>query len=657
VLRAFLKGTGSGLFLILALTCSAQAEEWRPINPADLAAKAAMVEKDADAEALFWEVRLDDGEVDKTVLRHYLRVKIFTARGVESQGRIDLPYMSGIRIANIEARTVKPDGTTIELKKDAVFDRTIIKTSKVKLRAKSFAMPGLEPGAIIEYQWREEHESLGQYTRLEFQRDIPVRSVKYLIKPFVSNLFPFPMAFSTFHMPNIPLEKERNGFYSFTLSNVPAFREEPYMPPESEVRPWILVYYAEPGDLKVNEYWGMWARTYFESDKEDLKVNDDIKKAAAAAIGTTADPEEKLKKLFEFVRTKITDPYDDASGMKAEEVARLKENKTPADTLKRAVGSAFDIDMLFAAMAMSAGFEVRVARLPDRSDVFFDPSFKNSYFLSTYDVAVKVGGQWRFFNPGNRYIPFGMLAWSEENVTALIPDGKEPAWMQTPMSQPDKTVKKRTAKLRLAEDGTLEGDVQIEYTGHFGSEEKEFYDALTTVEQEKEVAATVQERMSTAQVTAVVLENAKDPFKPIILRYHVRVPQYAQRTGRRLFFQPGFFEQGASAIFASATRTHAVSFPHAWSEQDDLTIEFPTGFELESPEAPANIGAGSAASLEVKMSTDGRALRYERKFSFGGRGALLFPVSQYKALKDLFDAFHQRSTLALTLRESSAAPR
>jgi hypothetical protein len=659
VARLFPKGFGSITFLVLAVNCSALAEDWRPINPADLTSKTPVVEKDADAEALFWEVRLDDGEIDKTVLRHYLRVKIFTPRGVEAQGRVDLAYTDGVRIGDIIGRTIKPDGTIVELKKDAVFERTILKTSKAKVRAKSFAMPGVEPGAIVEFQWREDRQSLAQFTRLEFQRDIPIRSVKYTIKPFVSNLFPFPMLFSIFHMPNVPLEKEKNGFYSFTLNNVRAFREEPFMPPESEVRPWILVYYAEPEELQPSQYWNAFGRGVFEADKADLKINGDIRKAATEAIGTTTDAEEKLRKLFDFTRTKITNPFDDASGARAEDLAKFKENNSPADTLKRGVGTPFDIDILFGALAGAAGFDVRIARISDRSDVFFDPSFKNSYFLSTYDIAVKVGDRWRFFNPGNRYVPFGMLTWSEEGVPALIPDSKEPLFVRTQMSQPDKSMQKRTAKLRLLEDGTLEGDVQIEYTGHFANDEKEYYDALNTAEQEREVTDTVKQRLSTAQVSAIVVEGAKDAVQPLAVRYHVRVPQYAQRTGRRLFFQPGFFEHSAAATFSSGSRTYPISFPFAWSEQDNVTIELPSGFELETPEAPANLRSGEFASLEIKMTTtaQGRALNYERRFSVGGNGALLIPATEYGKLKGLFDAFDQRNASALTLRESSAQAR
>jgi hypothetical protein len=464
------------------------------------------------------------------------------------------------------------------------------------------------------------------------------------------------MMFSVFHMPNTPLEKEKNGFSSFTLNNVPAFKEEDYMPPESQVRPWILVYYAEPTQEKPNQYWASFGKRTFEVDKADLKVNDDIRRAATAAIGSATDPQEKLAKLFDFTREKVTNPYDDASDYAPEALEKLKENNSPADTLKRGLGTASDIDMLFGALASAAGFEVRIARLSDRSDIFFEPSFANTYFLSTYDIAVKVGTEWRFFNPGNRYVPFGMLSWWEEGVSALIPDNKEPAWATTPISLPQRSMQKRSAKLRLLPDGTLEGDVQIEYTGHFGAFEKENHDGLTASEQEEDVTESVKARLSTAQVSSIVLQNVKDHAKPIVVRYHIRVPQYAQRTGRRLFFQPGFFKQGEAQEFATATRKYPIYFHYPWAEEDDITMELPEGFELESPEVPGPVRVGDAAGLDIVVTgtPDKRTIRYQRKFSFGGTGRVLFPVTEYGNLKQIFEAFYQRDTFALTLRDSSA---
>jgi hypothetical protein len=63
--------------------------EWAPIERSELQAKTPVVEAGADAEALFWEVRLTDepdGSTIQAVLSHYLRIKIYTDRGREKLG-------------------------------------------------------------------------------------------------------------------------------------------------------------------------------------------------------------------------------------------------------------------------------------------------------------------------------------------------------------------------------------------------------------------------------------------------------------------------------------------------------------------------------------------------------------------------------------------
>src|SRR6185503_13738175 len=359
------------------------ADEWRPVDPADLAMKEPKVEKDADAEAIFWEVRLSDdveGGDGRTVLRHYVRIKVFNERGRESQSKIDIPFLSSWKIEDIAARTIKPDGSIVELKKADILERTIEKLSGLKIKAKSFAMPGVEAGAIIEYRWKETRD-LGFYVRLYFQRDVPVQFVKYYIKPLSFPGFEYGMRAQTFNGAINPFVKEKDGFYSVTMSNVPAFREEPRMPPEDAVRPWMLVFYSKESDVKGEKFWQEFGKQTFEENKSRMKVNEDVKIASEAAIAGATTPEEKLQKIFEFCRSKIKNTNDDASGLTADDRAKLKENKSPSDTLKRGMGTGRDIDMLFAAMAIAAGFDARVVRLSDRSDTFFDKSFADDYFI------------------------------------------------------------------------------------------------------------------------------------------------------------------------------------------------------------------------------------------------------------------------------------
>lgn len=205
------------LALILVFVCSlcvgpaaaiAGDNDWRPVDPADLSLKTSTVEKDADAEALLWEVRLLDeleGSSPRTVLKHYVRIKIFTEHGKASQSKVDIPYLNGWKITDISARTITPDNKIIELKKEDIFERSIVKSSGTKVKAKSFAMPGVVPGAIIEYRWREvRNDQIAYYMRLPFQRDVPVRLVKHYVKPLMLAGFPYGMRAQTFHGKNTP---------------------------------------------------------------------------------------------------------------------------------------------------------------------------------------------------------------------------------------------------------------------------------------------------------------------------------------------------------------------------------------------------------------------------------------------------------------------
>src|SRR5262249_37415816 len=152
-----------------------------------------LVQKDADAEVIFWEARVVDEiqeNIDsvypRTVINHYLRIKIFNERGKDSQSKIDIPYGPDVEIKDLAARTIKPDGSIVEVQKKEIFDRTIVKQGGQKIRAKSFAMPAVEPGSIIEYRYREvRNNSFSFYERLDFQRDIPVQSVKYSMMPLI----------------------------------------------------------------------------------------------------------------------------------------------------------------------------------------------------------------------------------------------------------------------------------------------------------------------------------------------------------------------------------------------------------------------------------------------------------------------------------------
>jgi hypothetical protein len=652
-----MKSNRPTIYLTLCLLCIissfavAQTKEWKPVDPAHLALKAPQVEKDADAEALFWEVYVDDASNSGTDFIHYLRVKVFTERGKETQSKIDISYFNGTSIKDIAARTIKPDGTIVELKKDAIFDREVVKFGKFKLKSKSFALPGIEPGAIIEYRWREVFEYETNYVKMDFQRDIPVQLVRYYLKP--DPLAMYPMKTITFQgqIPNFV--KDKNGYYLTEVKNMPAFREEPNMPPEDQVKMWMLVYYSPDVRKAPMEYWKDEGKRLFELRKADMKINDDIRRATAEAVGDAATPEQKLERIFNYCRTKIKNINSDASGLTAEQLQKLKDNNSPADTLKRGYGTGLDINFLFAAMTGAAGMEARFTRIGDRSRKFFDPNFTNLYFMRGYNIAVKVGDQWKFFDPSSVYVPFGMLRWQEEGIPALITDSKEPSLVTTPISSADKSTKKRQAKLKLTEDGSMEGTVRVEYTGHFAVEMKEDNDGDTPEERETKLRNSIKGRLG-GELSDIKIESANDPLKPFVYSYKVRVPGYAERTGKRIFLQPAFFHRNVAAMFPTQNRHNDVYFQFPWTELDDIEIQLPDGYALDNAEAPGSINFGDAGNYDASLAItkDMKTLVYKRNFKFQ---TLIIGKAMYPSLKQIFDAVHQADNHAITLKQGAAA--
>jgi hypothetical protein len=388
-----------------------------------------------------------------------------------------------------------------------------------------------------------------------------------------------------------------------------------------------------------------------------MKVNDDVKRKAAEIVGDASTPEEKLARLFNFCRTQIKNVNYDASGLTAQEREKLKENKSPADTIKRGTGTGRNIDMLFAALATASGFDARVVNLADRGDTFFDASFADDYFISTYDIAVKVGDEWRFYDPASAYVPYGMLRWQEEGQQALLSDPKEPTFINTPLSGPEKSVEKRTGKFKLSEDGTLEGDVTMEYTGHIAADMKEFNDDDSQSEREETLKNKFKNRMAGVEITDIKIENVTDPVKPFVYSFHVRVPGYAQRTGKRLFIQPAFFQKGLGPLFPTAERRHEIYFHYPWSEEDHVEFTLPQGFALDNAESPAGIDGGlSKYEPRAAISKDGRTLVYERNFFFGkgGANALLFPTAVYPKLKAYFDQVNKQDGHTIVLKQGAA---
>ncbi len=626
----------------------AQDTKWRPVTPAELAMTEPKVEKDADAEAIFWETRMDDRKLSRLTISHYVRLKIFNERGREKFSKLDIPFTKGKKIEDVAARVIKVDGTTVELQQSDIFEREIARQGKARVLAKSFAVPGIEPGAIVEYQYVEtiKDDSVGG-ERLYFQRDIPMQKVTYYIRPFGKQT----LRFNWYNLPEARFRDDprEKGYQVATMLDVPAYKEEPYMPPDDEVRKWAYVSYNTLGGLLV---WNNLSLGWDAVMKKMAKPNKDIKQLATQLTSGVTSEDEKLKRIYDYTQREIRNISYDRT-LTEEQRDRIKIRDAD-DVLRQKTGSTMFIDLLFASIAKAAGFEVTIALTSDRSENFFSPDkypFRN--FVEPSSIAVKVGREWKFFSPGVPYLPYAQTPWYRENANSMLVGDGGYLWTRPQMTDHTKSPAKRTARLTLSEDGTLEGTVKVEYDGHQAISRRRDQYRDSDAKREENLRDEIKARMSTAEITSVSIENFDDNSKPLVYQYKIKVPNYAQKAGRRLLFQPGFFETGSNPVFSTDTRVYDVYIPYPWSEKDDIQIQLPKGYELDAGERPSDIAdPKKIGSVEIRIHYEKTAnvIRYEREFHFGAGNNVLFPVTVYSALKTLFDEFHKADTHSLMIK-------
>src|SRR5262249_50522526 len=259
-------------------------------------------------------------------------------------------------------------------------------------------------------------------------------------------------------------------------------------------------------------------------------ADDELRRTARSIVDPTADPERQVERLMDWCRREIRVSASDApDSLRAR---HIDANKDARAVLRQRAGTAFELDLLFGALARAAGFDVRYVRVPSRKKIYFDQEMMDLRFLPSYDIAVKLGGQWRCFDAQARRLPRDMLPWGEGGQMALFCDRDSSMFIETQVPGPPFSTRSRSRAPTPGEEGRLEGDVQVELSGHWNAALR---DAL--VETSDSLAA-VREQLGWKgdwlELSALRLEPSPRESDPLRFRVHARIPSHAVRSGKRM---------------------------------------------------------------------------------------------------------------------------
>ena len=191
----------------------------------------------------------------------------------------------------------------------------------------------------------------------------------------------------------------------------------------------------------------------------------------------------------------------------------------------------------------------------------------------------------------------------------------------------------RKAHVSLAADGSLNGEIVVEYGGEDALEHR--LDALDENEAgrrqslEDEIKAWLP---GEAVVKLQSSEGWQSADQPLVARFTVQIPGFASVTGKRLLAPAYFFPTLQKNMFINDYRRYPIIFPYPFTESDELYLKLPDGYTLEAPPYRRKTGL-AYAGYEISTAFENRELITKRQLRFDG---LQVPPGQYGELKEFF---------------------
>lgn len=638
------------------LTTVNAGSSFQPIPPEELQITSEPQAPGASAIILYRQVDRDDrGRVAHE--DNYLRLKILTEEG-RKYADIEIPFFkdSG-KVVNIGARTIRPDGSIVNFD-GKVFDKTIAKAKGLKYLAKTFTLPEVQVGSIIEYYYTLD---LSEYYVFDsdwiLSNELFTRNAKFSLKPYTSSN-PYSHMNISWRWQWLPPGTAQpaqgpDGIVRLEAHNIPAFQTEDYMPPENELKSRVdFVYSSEAYEPDPIQFWKKTGKRL--NDQVDAFVGKPraMEQAVAQIVSPNDLPELKLQKIYARVQQLRNTSYELQKTEQETKREKEKESNNVEDMWKRGYGNRMQLTWLYLALVRAAGFEAYGIWASERRHYFFFPKTMDLTKLNVNLVLVKLNGKDVYCDPGAAFTPFGLLTWPETNVPGLRLDKDGGSWITTTLPQSSASRVERKANLQLSETGDLEGKLTVTFTGLEALWRRVEERNEDQTERKKFLEEQVEEYIPVA--SEVELSNQPDwnsSAPSIVAEFNLKVPGWAAGAGRRALLPVGLFSAPEKHLFDHANRIHPIYFEFPFEKVDDVTIDLPLGWQATNLPPPRKED-GHVVSYALTVENTHSTLHLTRKLSVD---ILLVEARYYPALRTFFQAVRTDDEEQIVLQPISTA--
>jgi len=660
------------LALLMALSAPRAHAQWTTPTPEELSMTSQPQVPGAAAVYLFREETTVD---DLHMFSVYVRLKVLTELGKEL-GKVEVAYAhgsegNGYSVEEIQGRTIHPDGTVIPFT-GKPYEKLIEKAGGLKVMAKVFSMPDVEPGSIIEYRYKLRYDDYYfMPPQWIIQSDLFTRKAHYSWRPtdktLITNDDRGQLTSAIAWTPNIPpgselkqtrlpasgIKTEGRLVFDLEVHDLPPAPKEEFMPPLASLTYRVLFYYTpyRTGD----EFWK-------SETKHWAKVRDKFigpGPAVTAAVHDLTAPsdtqDQKLRKLYAAVMQLENTSFTREHSSQEEKAQGFKEVQNADDIWTRKRGNDDQIAELFVAMARAAGMKAYLAAVTNRDRSFFLPGYLSLSQLDDYIAIVNVDGKEQFFDPGSRFCPYGHLAWKHDSVRGIRQADGGGGFVEVPGESYTYSRTQRVADLSIDQQGDVTGIISMTYMGSPALRWRQRSLTGDATSLEREIRTSVERLMPQGiEVKVASIDQLENYEKPLVARLEVK-GTLGSSTGKRLLIPSDIFEANSKPTFPQEKREVPITFQYAHMNQDAVRIKFPATLAVESLPTNEKTAFEKFALYNMTAESTPTSFTVRRNYSLG---EIFFKTEEYPQLRSFYSKFENKDqdTVVLTSAPVAAKP-
>ncbi len=518
----------------------------------------------------------------RTITRQAL--KVFNKRGRDEEAEVRIPYNASYdTIKILRARTIRPDGkiVNVDLKND-VRDSTLNAGCNTydDSRAKSFSMPAVEDGAIIDYEYESTSKEAmipGQFwTQWYYQSGFdPVMLTRLTVTAPKSMTLRTKSQKTTVEGKKTDLPDGKNVLYTWEDRNVAPFQTEPMMPDVETLLPRLTVS-TLPG-------WQTVADWYLDLAKGRMDADPETRATALEVTKNCKTPEEKARAIFYYVQDKTR--YVSIDFGKS-----AYQPHTPGSVLGNQYGDCKDMATLLVAMLRASGIQTAYpvllnadSKVPKGTELPSPGAFNHAICL------VELDGKKYWLDATAEVCPWGVIPSGDRGADAFVMRNGKGQFEQIAIGTPNDNLTKQTATLALSPDGSAKGTVTL--TGN-GDNDMALRGALLVMPTDKMklFMESIAQKMGTdAKVSNYTVSDFRDKNVPVSLSMDVTFPSWASQSGDLLLFKARPEQTGGSVSspFRNDFRTFPFEQQSTASGVSTLELTLPAGYTVLSLPKPA----------------------------------------------------------------------